>query len=149
MHAFRKRATQVHAGSNPARSSKTFPLIFRQNTAITTVEQNKSNLSFFGVILVIALSVAQTIFSGYVLSEMWTWFVVPLGVTAIGLAHAVGIASLGGLFFLGVGAAISAHNYESENKNRDMVKWYVMYYFSTTVGLLNLWLMGYVAKHFM
>lgn len=35
--------------------------------------------------------VISIIFSAYVLSVLWGWFIVPLGVSAIGIAHALGI----------------------------------------------------------
>ena len=35
--------------------------------------------------------VISIIFSAYVLSVLWGWFIVPFGVSAIGVAHALGI----------------------------------------------------------
>jgi len=37
------------------------------------------------------------VISGFVISIMWEWFVVPLGVKSIGIAHAIGLSSLVGL----------------------------------------------------
>jgi hypothetical protein len=35
-----------------------------------------------------------TVFRGYVLSEMWSWFIVPLGAPALTVVHAIGISML-------------------------------------------------------
>lgn len=42
-----------------------------------------------GVFLLLAIAVAL---NGFMLSFMWEWFVVPLGVPSIGIAQAIGIA---------------------------------------------------------
>lgn len=47
-------------------------------------------------ILRITLILPQTAWSGYVLTILWSWFVVPLGVTSIGLWHAAGLMLLVG-----------------------------------------------------
>lgn len=36
--------------------------------------------------------------NGFVLSQLWAWFVVPLGAQPIGVAHAMGLGVLVGLF---------------------------------------------------
>ena len=38
---------------------------------------------------------------GYVISQLWTWFLVPLDIPAIGIAQALGLAVLSSLFLLG------------------------------------------------
>ncbi len=48
-------------------------------------------LLFLGVLAII---VPLSIWKGFVLSILWGWFLVPLGVPAIGTAHAIGIAVL-------------------------------------------------------
>ncbi len=40
------------------------------------------------VVLVVVLSVVR----GFVLSYLWSWFVAPLGIPEIGIAHAIGIS---------------------------------------------------------
>lgn len=40
----------------------------------------------------IALMVCGVLFSGWVLSVMWGWFLVPLGVPSIAVAQAIGIS---------------------------------------------------------
>jgi hypothetical protein len=38
------------------------------------------------------LSIPATILQGYVVSQLWLWFIVPLGVVNISVAHGIGIA---------------------------------------------------------
>lgn len=45
---------------------------------------------------------------GYALSVMWKWFAVPLGVPAIGVAHAIGLAAI---------VAMMAKSYEDNAEN--------------------------------
>ena len=52
-------------------------------------------LAFVGLMALIPLSI---MFNAFVLHKMWAWFVVPLGVAPIGLAHAWGLAILIGMF---------------------------------------------------
>lgn len=40
------------------------------------------------------LSVLLTILSGFVVMSLWSWFIVPLGIMPISLAHAAGIDCL-------------------------------------------------------
>jgi hypothetical protein len=42
----------------------------------------------------LAVLVPALIFDSYVITRLWTWFAVPLGVPAIGLAHAAGLTTL-------------------------------------------------------
>lgn len=46
------------------------------------------------VLATLALVVVMTVVDGWVVSELWKWFVVPFGVRAIGVAHGVGIDAL-------------------------------------------------------
>lgn len=50
---------------------------------------------FIGGLIAASVSILLLmLFRGYVLVKMWTWFVVPLGVVGIGLAHAIGISTI-------------------------------------------------------
>ena len=42
--------------------------------------------------------ILQTIYSGFVLSCMWLWFMTPLGLPVINIAHAVGLICIGVFF---------------------------------------------------
>jgi hypothetical protein len=50
----------------------------------------RTNAIFAGFTAV-GLAVGSIVFGGWVMSWLWAWFVVPLGVTQIGVAHAVGL----------------------------------------------------------
>ncbi|AUR87931.1 TMhelix containing protein [Vibrio phage 1.106.O._10N.286.51.F7] len=45
-------------------------------------------------ILILAFDLILSVASGYVFSELWGFFVVPLGAPAIGVIHAIGLAAL-------------------------------------------------------
>ena len=45
-------------------------------------------------IVIVGALILGTILRGFVLSYLWTWFMVPLGITEIGVAWAIGIAAL-------------------------------------------------------
>lgn len=47
-----------------------------------------------GIAVILAIS---TILSGWVLTILWAWFVVPLGIAQIGIAHGIGICATGRL----------------------------------------------------
>ena len=47
--------------------------------------------SYTGMFVV---SILGIIFSGYVISELWLWFAVPLGIVAISVAEAIGLQLL-------------------------------------------------------
>lgn len=52
-----------------------------------------------GIAVILAIS---TILSGWVLTLLWAWFVVPLGIAQIGIAHGIGICATGRLIIGGV-----------------------------------------------
>jgi hypothetical protein len=45
-----------------------------------------------GTALVVGLIVLSLLLNGWVFSWLWLWFLVPLGLPAIGVVHAIGIA---------------------------------------------------------
>jgi hypothetical protein len=52
-----------------------------------------------GAIAFFALTLAAlSIWSGYVLSILWGWFLVPMGAKQIGVAHAIGLAAIVNVF---------------------------------------------------
>ena len=54
--------------------------------------------SIAGIIALITfIGVVEALLKGFVLSVLWGWFAVPLGVPAIGIAGAIGIALLVGM----------------------------------------------------
>lgn len=58
-----------------------------------------------GFVIIIVLSIPLSIFGGLVLSDLWKWFVVPLGVVPIGIAHAIGLMQVVGMFKAGLATA--------------------------------------------
>lgn len=50
-----------------------------------------------GSLMGVALIASAAFFEGFVLSIMWKWFLVPLEIPAIGIAHAVGISTMVGM----------------------------------------------------
>lgn len=46
----------------------------------------------------VGLIVAMGLVRGFVLSYLWAWFIVPLGAPQIGIAHAIGLSLLVGMF---------------------------------------------------
>lgn len=57
----------------------------------------KSGEMMFIVVGGFAVIVGMALWNGYLLSVLWGWFVVPLGVPSIGVAHAIGLALIAGL----------------------------------------------------
>ena len=58
----------------------------------------KTLLGLVGILVYLALLLPLSIWFGFAASHLWTWFIVPLGVPAIGVWHAAGISTLIGLF---------------------------------------------------
>lgn len=57
----------------------------------------------FSVLIIFALSIPTSLLQGWGLSTVWSWFVVPLGLPAIGVIHAIGLMITYSLFTLKVG----------------------------------------------
>lgn len=55
-----------------------------------------------GCLLSLVMAPVNIILRGLVLRQLWYWFLVPLGVPAVGAAHALGISCLLGLFTMGL-----------------------------------------------
>jgi len=51
----------------------------------------KTALGCFGLL---ALAPVSSVLHGWVLTTLWRWFVVPLGVAQVGIVQAIGISSL-------------------------------------------------------
>jgi hypothetical protein len=58
--------------------------------------QDKSKMSPAQGLTIFALFVPTLLIRGFVFSVLWGWFVVPLGVVAIGVAHAIGLTTVFG-----------------------------------------------------
>jgi len=51
-------------------------------------------MAFLLILGLVAVSVVVSVVNGFVLSYLWQWFVTPLGIPAIGLAHAIGLGMI-------------------------------------------------------
>lgn len=88
---------------------------------------------FFGVL---ALSV---IINGYVLSILWVWFIVPLGLPVISVAHSIGLAMVTGWL-----------TYQYTNKKEeDIIKTLTEFAILFIVRPLAVLGVGYIVKQFM
>lgn len=56
---------------------------------------NKSCLSAIGALLLVPVI---ALYAGWVISILWGWFVVPLGVPSVGAVHAYGLALVVAMF---------------------------------------------------
>ncbi|WP_435018404.1 hypothetical protein TA3x_000378 [Tundrisphaera sp. TA3] len=54
----------------------------------------KKKMSWEIALLGLALTVPVIAFQAYVLSVLWVWFVVPLGVVSVSVAHATGLMAI-------------------------------------------------------
>jgi hypothetical protein len=51
-----------------------------------------------GCIVALVMLPVSIILQGFVLCQLWTWFVTPLGVKEIGTAHALGLSTVVSMF---------------------------------------------------
>lgn len=54
-------------------------------------------MAVLAIVGMVALLIASILLNGIALSVLWGWFLVPLGLSEIGLAHAIGISMVVGL----------------------------------------------------
>lgn len=90
-------------------------------------------LKFVGDIVVILL---MALLNGFVLKYLWGWFIVPLGVKQIGIAHAIGVSLIVGY--------LTRHIYKSEHEPEFWEQ-----VIAGTVGALLILLIGYIIHSFM
>ena len=53
---------------------------------------NKIIIALLGIVALFAFLALMGVYYAFVLSVLWGWFVVPLGVAKIGMAHAYGLS---------------------------------------------------------
>lgn len=63
-----------------------------------------------GVVGFVALIALLAIFGAFTISTLWAWFMVPLGVKSVGLAHAYGLSILVQVFMSTRGLATDTKN---------------------------------------
>lgn len=88
----------------------------------------------------IVLFVLAVVVDGFVLTYLWGWFLVPLGLVQIGMAHAIGVSIL---------VSYLTHQTNNSDDNDDASKtfWTMIITSFCKSGLVML--MGYVAHSFM
>lgn len=91
------------------------------------------------ILIILSIPFAYII-RGFVLSTMWGWFLVPLGLIQIGKAHAVGVAVIVSLI------TYVPSQCKDEREGDDKVISYIAYSFASPFLVL---LIGYIAKQFM
>lgn len=53
--------------------------------------------AFGKFVLLVLFAIPATILGGFVIADMWEWFIVPIGVAQIGIAQGIGLSLLLGL----------------------------------------------------
>lgn len=86
---------------------------------------------------VLAVGAVAIINAGFAISILWEWFVVPLGVKAVGISHAVGLSATA--FFL------RGTQTEYDNLQKDHASNIASMFLAPWLAVL----VGYVAKGFM
>jgi len=86
------------------------------------------------MLLVLILSVPSFILKAYILSSIWGWFIVPLGVVQISVSHALGIS----VFW-----SILTFSYKKSDDKESID--YLKTLFSNTAGILMGWGIAYIA----
>lgn len=67
-------------------------------TASKATDSIDASATLFMVLLAIVMVVAISIYHAFVIQILWGWYVVPLGVPSISVAHAFGLSCLAGVF---------------------------------------------------
>lgn len=62
------------------------------------MKEDKTGILIAATLFLISLPFLA-IYSGFVLSYLWLWFIVPLGVPAIAIGHAIGIMTIKNFVF--------------------------------------------------
>lgn len=93
--------------------------------------------------LVIILDISIVVLGGYVFRLYWLWFIVPLGLPAISIAHAIGVRFL---------VSILSSPFKAESEDVTRKTGFERTFFKQvgmTIFILIYWVFGYVAHLFM
>jgi len=88
----------------------------------------------------VVFSVPLALLTGKVLSDLWFWFIVPLGVPAIGIAHACGITSIPAIFL----ASVAKSKADEKGFGNAIIQ-----YLGLALGVIMLWGFGAICHSFM
>lgn len=81
----------------------------------------------FTILLFIVLAVPLgSIYNGNILQDLWLWFIVPLGVPPVGLAHAMGLSSFASFFTVGLSVALTGKA-EKDSKLEESTKMWAVW----------------------
>jgi len=104
-------------------------------------KRNMSDLDDFGdiavsflkvmvfVLLLAVITIPIMLLEGKVISDLWNWFVVPLGVMSLGIAHAIG---------LGIAFRVLRGMFKNHRQNEDEDGKTGRYFKGLFTGILNL-----------
>ena len=104
--------------------------------------ENDGGKVALGCCLAIAILPFSLLFKAFVLTQLWTWFIAPLGVMQVGLAHAYGISVALSLF------TYSGSN-TSDDDDGDYVEKILKSIFLAFAVPAVMWGFGYICTLFM
>lgn len=93
--------------------------------------------------VLVVLDIPVLVFAGYVFSQLWLWFVVPLGVSPIGISHAIG---------LGVVFTFLTRRIKKEDPDEEVEGWFwqgISALFQSFLAALVAWGLGAIIHAFM
>jgi hypothetical protein len=88
-------------------------------------------------LIILAITTVAAIWEAFALKVLWGWFLVPLGLPAIGMAHAVGLALIATLL-----THQAPSNMTSDERQSQVIGWGLA---TPAVALI----VGWIAKGFM
>ena len=94
-----------------------------------------------GCLGLIGLLIVESVLRGWVLTYLWGWFLVPLGLPPIGIAHAIGVALL-------VGMITHQSQPDCESPSREVSE-HIGRVVGHLIGPFVALLVGYIAQSFM
>lgn len=98
---------------------------------------------FLGFLALVVTSIPVALLKALVISWLWLWFLVPLGVPPVGVVHALGITYV----VWAILAGVKTQDFKTEDS-----KWYtetISQLIFTLLASLVLWGFGYVVHLFM
>ena len=99
---------------------------------------------FVGILLFLLLDIPLVIFRGFVLSQLWLWFLVPVGVSPISVVNAIGISIVIGFFTYGF-----AKDPDLTDKTKEWWERAIFVMLYSTFATCLSWGIGWVVHNFM
>ena len=106
------------------------------------------------VMVGIGLAVGITVLEAYVFTQLWLWFVVPLGLSALSLTHSLGVMIVFDFILFSISIVLSriADSTKTLNDDKDKYSTFINTIeksITSTTCILMLWLFGYIVSLFM